>query len=99
MKKCLQEGNFLYMLWQIIDALPADMPLMDAMRTAVSAYAHTHFKDETIEDQAIILTAALPVIIARHYRNQQWTINSLKPNPDFIAHSKLFVDANRRYSK
>lgn len=55
----------------IIDALPCDMPLMDAMRTAVSAYAYTSFSEQTIEDQAIILTAALPVIIARHYRNQQ----------------------------
>ena len=55
----------------IIDALPVDMTLMDAMRTAISAYGYTEFKDEAIEDQAIILTAALPVIIARHYRNQQ----------------------------
>ncbi|HJF31812.1 MAG TPA: citrate synthase/methylcitrate synthase [Sporosarcina psychrophila] len=54
----------------IIEALPANMPLMDVMRTAISAYGHTAFKDGTIEDQAIILTAALPVIIARHYRNQ-----------------------------
>lgn len=55
----------------IIDALPAEMALMDAMRTAISAYGYTEFNDETIEDQAIILTAGLPVIIARHYRNQQ----------------------------
>src|SRR6185312_6046360 len=38
---------------KIIDALPADTPLMDAMRTGVSAYSHTVFKDEKIEDQAI----------------------------------------------
>lgn len=56
---------------KIIDALPADMPLMDAIRTAVSAYGHPAFKDEIIEDQALVLTAALPVIIALHYRNQQ----------------------------
>ncbi|WP_203245921.1 citrate synthase/methylcitrate synthase [Sporosarcina beigongshangi] len=55
----------------IIDAFPRSMPLMDAMRTAVSAYAHTRFNEQTIEDQAITLTAAHPVIIARHYRNQQ----------------------------
>ena len=55
----------------IIDALPSNMSLMDAMRTAVSAYAHTSFNEQKIEDQAIILTAAFPVIIARHYRNQQ----------------------------
>lgn len=55
----------------IIDAFPHEMSLMDAMRTAISAYAHANFNEETVEDQAIILTAALPVIIARHYRNQQ----------------------------
>ncbi|MEK5040692.1 citrate synthase/methylcitrate synthase [Sporosarcina sp. FSL K6-3457] len=55
----------------IIDAFPNDMPLMDAMRTTISAYAHANFNEQTIEDQAIMLTAALPVIIARHYRNQQ----------------------------
>ncbi len=55
----------------IIDALPVDLPLMDVMRTAISAYAHIDFKAKTIEDQAIMLTAILPVIIARHYRNQQ----------------------------
>ncbi|WP_318617903.1 citrate synthase/methylcitrate synthase [Sporosarcina sp. YIM B06819] len=55
----------------IIDALPRDMPLMDAMRTAVSGYASTSFNEQPVKDQAIILTAALPVIIARHYRNQQ----------------------------
>ena len=75
-----------------------DMPLMDAMRTAVSAYAHAEFNEETIEDQAIILTAALPVIIARHYRNQQGQ-PIVEAESDFIPHSELFMDANRRYSK
>ena len=55
----------------IMDSLPGEVSLMDAMRTAISAYAHTEFKDKTLEEQAVILTAALPVIIARHYRNQK----------------------------
>lgn len=55
----------------IIDAFPTDLPLMDAMRTAVSAYGHTEFKSKSIVEQGILLTAAFPVIIARHYRNQQ----------------------------
>lgn len=54
----------------IIDALPYDISLMDAMRTAISAYAHTEFKEKSIKEQAVILTAALPMIVARHYRNQ-----------------------------
>lgn len=56
---------------KVIDALPADLPLMDAMRTAISSYCHAEFKSKTITEQGIRLTAALPVIIARHYRNQQ----------------------------
>ena len=55
----------------IIDALPMEVSLMDAMRTAISGYAHAEFKEKSLEEQAIILTAALPVIVARHYRNQK----------------------------
>lgn len=55
----------------IIDALPPDVTLMDAMRTAISAYCDRDFLRKNIEAQAIQLIAALPVIIARHYRNQQ----------------------------
>lgn len=54
----------------IIDALPTEISLMDAMRTGISAYAHAEYKEKTIEDQAVLLTAALPMIVARHYRNQ-----------------------------
>lgn len=54
----------------VIDALPTEVSLMDAMRTAISAFAHQTFKEKPIEEQAVILTAALPLIIARHYRNQ-----------------------------
>ncbi|MCK1998702.1 citrate synthase/methylcitrate synthase [Psychrobacillus psychrodurans] len=55
----------------IIDALPTEISLMDAMRTAISAYSQSAFKEKLIEEQAVILTAALPMIVARHYRNQQ----------------------------
>ncbi len=55
----------------ILDALPAEVPLMDAARTAISAFAHTTFSNTPIEDQAMILTGAMPVIIANHYRKQK----------------------------
>lgn len=55
----------------IIDTLPKEVTLMDAMRTAISAFAHKEFKERPLEEQAVILTAALPVVIARHYRNQK----------------------------
>ena len=54
----------------IIDALPTEIPIMDAMRTAISAFSHQVFKAMPIEEQAVILTATLPIIVARHYRNQ-----------------------------
>lgn len=73
----------------IIDALPASMLLMDAMRTAVSAYASTEFQDETIENQAIILTAALPIIIARHYRNKMG-LSIIEENPH-LSHTANYL--------
>ncbi|MBE1554997.1 citrate synthase/methylcitrate synthase [Sporosarcina limicola] len=73
----------------IIDALPADMSLMDAMRTVISAYAHVDFKDRTIEEQAIILTAALPVVISRHYRNMKG-LSIVKANPN-LSHTANFL--------
>ena len=53
----------------IVDALPPETQMMDAMRTAISAYVHESFTNQPIEQQALHLTAALPSIIARHYRN------------------------------
>lgn len=65
---------------QILDVLPRDISLMDAMRTAVSAFSHTEFMQQPIEDQAVSLTELLPVIVARHYRNQNG-LEPFDPNP------------------
>ncbi|WP_025783642.1 citrate synthase/methylcitrate synthase [Sporosarcina sp. D27] len=54
---------------EIIDALPHGISLMDAMRTVISAYCDLAFKNQPIEEQAVHLIAALPVITACHYRN------------------------------
>ncbi|WP_313894185.1 citrate/2-methylcitrate synthase [Psychrobacillus sp.] len=54
----------------VIDALPATVTIMDAMRTAISAFATGEFLKQDMIKQAIHLTGALPAIIARHYRNQ-----------------------------
>lgn len=70
----------------IIDALPKGVAIMDAMRTAISAYADEIFAIKEIEEQAIILTAALPIIVARHYRNQLGlAVNESKPNLSHTA--------------
>lgn len=75
---------------QIIDVLPKDMSLMDAMRTAVSSFAHSKFSEQSIEEQAVSLTASLPVIVARHYRLRNG-FEPIEPNP------KLSFTANYLY--
>jgi len=55
---------------QITELLPKEISLMDAMRTLVSAYTHTKFQTLSAQEQAIALTAALPVMTAAFYRIQ-----------------------------
>lgn len=70
LKSKMQAGRSLPQhIASLIDILPKDIPLMDAIRTAISAYGQSEFKEKSMNEQAIVLTAALPVIIARHYRN------------------------------
>ena len=73
----------------IIDALPKETTLMDAMRTAISAYAHKEFKEKTIQEQAVILTTALPIIVARHYRNQH-DLSIVDPDPQ-LSHTANYL--------
>lgn len=53
---------------KVLDDLPVNVSIMDAMRTAISAFCHKEFINQSIDEQAIQLTASLPVIIARHFR-------------------------------
>ena len=66
---------------KILDALPAEVSIMDAVRTAISAFAHASFLNNPIEEQAIILTAVIPVIAAKHFRKQQG-LPPINHNPD-----------------
>ncbi|QMT17621.1 citrate synthase/methylcitrate synthase [Planococcus maritimus] len=52
----------------VAQTLPIETSLMDGMRTLVSAYQHTEFKELESQQQAIALTAALPVMTALLYR-------------------------------
>lgn len=63
----------------IIDALPSEVSLMDAMRTGISAFCDRNFVRKTSNEQAIQLIAALPAIVARHYRNQNG-LELVEPN-------------------
>ena len=56
---------------QLLQTLPKNLQLMDAMRTAVSAYATPDFLKKSSYEQAVLLTAALPVIVAFLYRQNQ----------------------------
>ena len=49
MKVIAGPGSYQLHVEKIVDALPSNVPLMDAMRTAISAYAHHEFteKDNT----------------------------------------------------
>lgn len=86
----LQEGRDLPdHVITIIDALPTETPLMDVMRTAISAYAHPAFTNQPIEQQARQLTAALPVIIARHYRNAN-ELPIIEPDPT-LSHTANYL--------
>ncbi|ANU20955.1 citrate synthase/methylcitrate synthase [Planococcus plakortidis] len=55
-------------LMAIARTLPKETSLMDGIRTLISAYQHAEFKELAIQQQAIALTAALPVMTALLYR-------------------------------
>ena len=67
---------------EIAQLLPKETALMDAMRTLVSAYTHTEFQTLSSKEQALALTAALPVITALFYRLQSGQ-KPVQPRDDF----------------
>lgn len=74
---------------QLLQTLPKNLQLMDAMRTAVSAYATPDFLDKSRYEQSILLTAALPVIVAFIYRKN----NGHKPlqSKNHFGHTENFL--------
>lgn len=68
-KKCIGARDLPDHVKKVIDALPEGNSIMDTMRTAISAFGNGTFQRQSIESQSITLTAALPVIISRHYQN------------------------------
>lgn len=55
---------------EIAKLLPKETSLMDALRTLVSAHTQAEFQILSPEEQAVALTAALPVMTALFYRIQ-----------------------------
>lgn len=56
---------------EVAGLLPREAPLMDNLRTLVSAYSHPEFTRLPIEEQAVALTAAFPVLTALLFRLQE----------------------------
>lgn len=73
----------------ISQLLPKEISLMDAMRTLVSAYTHTEFQQLSSQQQAIALTAALPVMTAAFYRIQNGQ-QPVKPRDD-LGHTANYL--------
>lgn len=56
---------------EIAKLLPKETPIMDGLRTLVSAYTEKEFSTAVPEEQAMVLIAAFPVLTALLYRLQQ----------------------------
>lgn len=69
---------------KIAEELPIHAPLMDNMRTLLSAYYDEHYISLSLHEQAIALTSALPVMTAMLYRLQNGE-ELIRPN-DQLGH-------------
>lgn len=67
---------------EMAQLLPKETSLMDASRTLVSAYTHSEFQVLSSAEQAVVLTAALPVMTALFYRLQNGQ-QAISPRDDF----------------
>jgi len=74
---------------QLLQTLPKELQLMDAMRTAVSAFGTPEFLAKSRYEQSVLLTAALPVIVAYIYRKG----NGDEPleSKDDLSHTANFL--------
>lgn len=67
----LTEGRILPQhVCNLIQNLPNELQVMDAMKTAISAFGTPSFLARPKYEQSVLLTAALPVIVAMFYRKQ-----------------------------
>lgn len=69
--------------------LPPEAPLMDNLRTLISAYCHKEFTQLPIGEQAIALTGAFPVLIALLFCLQEEK-EMIQPRSD-LGHTANFL--------
>lgn len=55
----------------LLKVLPNELQVMDVMKTAISAFGTPEFLGKSKYEQSVLLTAALPVIVAAYYRKQK----------------------------
>lgn len=70
--KALQTARILpAYVYEVIDSLPTDLNIMNRIVTAVSALGSNDFQGKPTIEQAIRLTAAVPVIVAALHRKDE----------------------------
>lgn len=74
---------------ELLQHLPINLQVMDVLKVAVSAYGTPSFLQKSQYEQSVILTAALPVIVAKYYRRQQ----NLEPltSKENLGHTANFL--------
>ena len=73
----------------LLQTLPNDLQIMDAMKAAISAFGTPSFLERPRYEQSVLLTAALPVIVAAYYRKQQG-LESVESRDD-LGHTANFL--------
>ncbi|MFK7694656.1 citrate synthase [Paenibacillus sp. HJGM_3] len=73
----------------VLDALPADAPMMSVLRTAVSAIGDARYAWPPTAEQALELTAVLPSIIAYRFRRLQGA-PFVEPHPE-LRHAANYL--------
>lgn len=74
---------------EIAKLLPKETPIMDGLRTLVSAYTLKEFSNAAPEEQAMALVAAFPVLTAVLYRLQQ-ELPPVEPRND-LSHTANYL--------
>jgi len=73
----------------LLEVLPNELQVMDAVKTAISVFGTPEFLGKSKYEQSVLLTAALPVIVATYYRKQKG-LDPLESRND-LGHTANFL--------
>jgi len=86
----LTEGRVLPQhVHNLLETLPNELQIMDAMKAAIAVFGTPTFLGKTRYEQSMLLTAALPVIVATFYRKQRG-LAPVQPRDD-LGHTANFL--------